>query len=342
MAWTRSRLRVPSSTIEQPSTYVIDAHNHLSDEFGAGWFRRDPSDLAEAMDMVGVATFIDLDGAWSHDVLTQRLSIFKPALGPRYQVTTGIRWDRWEIDGDAFGPRAADALEHDIDDGAIGLKVWKDLGLHVKRPDGTLATVDDRELSPIWDRAADLDVPVIVHTADPVAFWDPIDEANERRGELAMHPEWSYASDHFPSFETLMEQFERLIRANSRTQFVGAHVAGNAEDLAWVSTMLDRYDNLSVDIAARIGELGRQPRMSAKLFETYSDRIVFGVDHPSFSTGYSTYYRFLETDDEYFEYADAPHQGEWRIYGLGLEEDVLEAVYHGNAQRIFGLDRTDE
>lgn len=200
----------------------------------------------------------------------------------------------------------------------------------------------------MWEAAGALKMPVAIHTSDPEAFFLPIDRANERFEELNAHPDWSFHGKDFPRNRELHEARRRVVARHPRTQFVVLHV-GNAEDLNWVSEWMDRYSNMHVEIGARIGELGRQPRASRKFFDKYQDRILFGTDAVprGFETPqqifgdelYEIYYRFLETEDEYFDYAPAPKppQGRWRIYGLGLPETILRKVCWENAARLLGL-----
>ncbi|HVF26870.1 MAG TPA: amidohydrolase family protein, partial [Pyrinomonadaceae bacterium] len=234
--------------------------------------------------------------------------------------------------------------------GAKGLKLTKTLGLYLREQvtTGPLVKVDDRRLDLMWEAAGALKMPVAIHTSDPEAFFLPIDQSNERFEELNAHPDWSFHGKDFPSNRELHEARNRVVARHRRTQFVVLHV-GNAEDLGWVSEWLDRYPNMHVEIGARIGELGRQPRASRKFFDKYQDRILFGTDAVprGFETPqqifgdelYEIYYRFLETEDEYFDYAPAPKppQGRWRIYGLGLPETILRKVYWENAARLLGL-----
>jgi predicted TIM-barrel fold metal-dependent hydrolase len=199
----------------------------------------------------------------------------------------------------------------------------------------------------MWEAAGALNMPVAIHTSDPEAFFLPIDRFNERWEELHAHPNWSFYGKDFPGNRELQEARRNVMRRHPRTQFVCLHVA-DSEDLPYVSECLDSHPNMHVDIAARIGELGRQPRASRKFFDRYQDRIVFGTDAsagsgtPQQTFGdalYEIYYRFLETDDEYFDYAPSPvpPQGRWRIYGIGLPEPVLRKVYAANAARLLGL-----
>jgi len=196
---------------------------------------------------------------------------------------------------------------------------------------------------------ARLKMPVAIHVADPVAFFQPIDQYNERYEELHNHPDWSFYGKDFPSNEQILEARNRVIARHANTQFIVLHVGNLAEDLENVGRNLDRFPNMFVDIAARIGELGRQPRASRKFFDKYQDRILFGTDATPHGDEfpqqvfndrlYEIYFRFLETDDEYFDYAPAkvPPQGRWRIYGINLPDQILRKVYHANAARLLGV-----
>jgi predicted TIM-barrel fold metal-dependent hydrolase len=170
-----------------------------------------------------------------------------------------------------------------------------------------------------------------------VAFFDPVDETNERWEELQGHPDWQFPSPPFPSFMSIMNGLAKLIERHPRTTFIGAHVGCYAENLAWVGALLDRCPNFYVDIAARIGELGRQPYSARRFFTHYADRILFGIDAGPDLDTYRLYYRFLETDDEYFNYNvnEVPEQGRWHVCGLHLPQAVLKKVYYQNAARLI-------
>ncbi|MFN8376750.1 MAG: amidohydrolase family protein, partial [Anaerolineae bacterium] len=221
--------------------------------------------------------------------------------------------------------------------GAQGLKIWKPFGLHVRDQHGALAAVDDARLDPLWATAGELGLPVMIHVADPVAFFDPLDNTNERWEELHAHPDWQFPSPPFPSFMAIMTGLANLVERHPDTIFIGAHVGCYAENLGWVSELMDRCANFYVDISARIGELGRQPYAARRFFLQYADRILYGIDAGVSVESYRLYYRFLETDDEYFNYniAPVPQQGRWYIYGLYLPDDVLKKVYYDNAARIL-------
>ena len=241
----------------------------------------------------------------------------------RVAVFSGLDYDAWQDDAH-FGETEARLLRDAAARGARGLKVWKPLGLRARDPQGRLVAIDDARLDPLWATAAELRLPVLIHIADPIAFFQPLDEHNERWEELEAHPDWHFwptrpAGDPdaagFPPVEELLDAFARLVGRHPATTFVGAHVASSAEDLGRVGRLLETCPNLSVDIAERIGELGRQPYTARDFFLRYADRILFGVDQPADPAIYRLHYRFLETFDESFDYGlgPVPRQGRWQI-----------------------------
>jgi predicted TIM-barrel fold metal-dependent hydrolase len=333
----RPRLVVRETPISEPRFPVIDAHNHLSDTFGGGWDKRPTQELLDALDESGVILLVDLDGGWGEDILNAHLDKFKAVAPDRFRIFGGVDWSAWPEHGDRFAEWAAGRLRQQAARGAQGLKIWKPFGLHVRDHQGQLVTVDDHRLDPIWQTAAELDLPVLIHVADPVAFFDPLDATNERFEELNAHPDWQFPSPPFPSFDSIMEAFANLIARHPRTTFVGAHVGCYAENLGWVGQLLERCPNFYVDISARIAELGRQPYTARRFFHQYADRILFGLDEVVSVQSYSKYFRFLETDDEYFSYSSrsVPPQGRWQISGLYLPDDVLDKVYRRNAEKVI-------
>lgn len=349
-----SMLRVPETAVEKPRFPVIDMHAHLS------WAVRDrtaeeatalvstPEALLEVMDRRGIQTMVNLTGGVGEG-LSQTIARLDRAHPGRFFTFTEPSWALASEPG--YAARQADAIRAAHQAGARGLKVLKTLGLFLRDggKTGPLVAVDDPRFDPMWEACGALGMPVAIHVSDPLAFFLPNDATNERYEELYHHPDWSFHGADHPSHAQLMAMRDRVFARHPRTQFIGLHVGHGAEDLAAVGAALDRFPNLSVDIAARIGELGRQPRNAARFFDRYQDRIVFGTDATPNGTQtpqqlfgddlYRIYYRFLETEDEYFDYAPAPvpPQGRWKIYGLGLKEPVLRKVYADNARRLLRL-----
>jgi predicted TIM-barrel fold metal-dependent hydrolase len=346
----KSMLHVPETKVPRARFPVIDFHTHLS------WTPRDgqranhnttPDKALEVMDRRNVRVMVNLTGGYG-SVLEENIRYWQQEHPNRFVVFTEPWLTRFtEANYSRF---QAEQIENAKRLGAKGIKVLKSLGLYLRERGtrGALVKVDDKRFDLMWETAGAAGLPVAIHTSDPEAFFLPTDRFNERHEELSAHPDWSFHGKDFPSNRELHEARNRVVARHPRTHFVYLHL-GNAEDLAWVSEWLDRYPNTSVEIGARIGELGRQPRASRRFFDKYQDRIMFGTDAvpdghetPQQIFGdelYEIYYRFLETEDEYFDYAPAakPPQGRWRIYGLGLPEQILRKVYWDNAARLLKI-----
>jgi predicted TIM-barrel fold metal-dependent hydrolase len=246
--------------------------------------------------------------------------------------------------------------------GAKGIKVHKSLGLLTRDADGKLVAIDDPRLDPVWELAAELGLPVLIHTADPTPFWSPVDRYNERYQELREYPDWGYAQsamvwnpdtrrmepEPYPTKAELLRQRNSVFARHPGTIFIGAHMGGSPEDLAAVARDLDAYPNYYVEIASRIGELGRQPYTARRFFIEYQDRILFGTDggYGLGTTDWTAedYFRanleFLQTANENIEYPlyGVNRQGDWYVYGLDLPDEALRKILHDNAARLLRLD----
>jgi predicted TIM-barrel fold metal-dependent hydrolase len=336
----QSKLVTRTTLVNKPKFPVVDAHNHLTNPFGGGWDKKPVGQLLDLLDEAGVTHYVDLDGGWGEEILYRHLDYFKAKAPERFLIFGGVDWSQWKEMGDRFPDWAASRLLVQKEAGAQGLKIWKPFGLQVKDDQDQLVKVDDARLSPIWETAGQLGLPVLIHIADPVAFFDPIDETNERWEELGEHPDWAFTSPPFPPFMEIIDAFKNLVTRHSSTVFIGAHVGCYGENLNWVGQMLEDCPNYYIDISARLGELGRQPYSARKFFIQYQDRILFGSDMSPDLDAYRLCYRFLETDDEYFNYntSEVPQQGRWYVCGLYLPDDVLKKVYAENAHRVLKLE----
>ncbi|MFZ1939449.1 MAG: amidohydrolase family protein [Terracidiphilus sp.] len=320
----RSELKVEAHHVEQPRFPVIDYHNHLD--------AQSPREVLRVMDACGVEKIVNITMQTGQAAI-ESIDRFHRAAPTRFAT---IGWMDWSgVEREDFTAVSVDRLERLVQHGACGIKFWKDLGLGIRDEGGALLRIDDERLAPIFDKAAELGIPVMFHTADPDAFFTPIDQYNERYEELAAHPEWSFYGSPV-SKASLLEQRRRVIARHPQTTFVCAHLAESSENLGYVAKLLDDHPNLYVDISARTSELGRQPYTARKFVVKYADRILFGTDLLPEMEMYRLYYRFLETDDEYFEYpSHASRQGRWNIYGIFLPEDVLYKVYRENALKLL-------
>jgi predicted TIM-barrel fold metal-dependent hydrolase len=354
----RSMLHKQETHIEKASFPVIDVHTHITvsakskNGVGLGAERTylgKPDELLRLMDRKNIRAMVNLTGGYDEG-LAQVIAKYDKAFPGRFYSFTEPCYERFL---EPNYPRIqADAIERAHRAGAKGLKILKTLGLYLREniTSGKLIKIDDPRFDPMWDTCGQLNMPVAIHVSDPIAFFTPTDRFNERYEELNNHPDWSFYDHDFPSNAELLEARNRVFARHPRTQFIVLHVGNFAENLDNVSENLDRFPNMTVDIAARIGELGRQPRRSRRLFDRHPDRILFGTDATPHGDEfpqqvfndklYEIYYRFLETEDEYFDYAPAkvPPQGRWRIYGLGLPHSILEKVYNQNAARVLQIE----
>ena len=261
-----SKLRVAAHEIQQPRFPVIDFHSHLD--------AQSPLTVLSVMDACGVEKIVNITMRTGEEAI-ESIDRFHRTAPDRFAT---IGWMDWSgIERSDFTQLSLDRLEQLVEHGACGIKFWKDIGLTVRDANGKLQRVDDERLAPIFDKAAELKIPVIFHTADPDAFFDPIDRHNERYEELAAHPDWSFCGLPF-SKASLLEQRDRVIARHPKTTFVAAHLAESSEDLSHVATLLERHPNLHVDISARTAELGRQPYTARAFMIEFADRILFGTD----------------------------------------------------------------
>lgn len=347
----KSMLHVKETVVERAKFPVVDVHTHWSHSArtpdGSGMkFNATPEELLEVMDRRNVRTMINLTGGFDKGFLESYNQYDKKYPG-RFITLTEPQWHRANEAG--YAKMQAESVEREAKRGAKGLKVLKTLGLFLRNEDKTLVKVDDPRFDPMWEACGALNLPVFMHVSDPEAFFLATDNTNERFEELNNHPDWSFHGKDFPSHMEIMEARNRVIARHPKTTFILLHWGNNAENLELVGQWLDKYPNIHVEMAARIGELGRAPRTSRKFIDRYQDRCMFGTDAipkgynvPQQIFGddlYKIYYRFLETEDEYFDYAPAPvpPQGRWRIYGLGLADGILRKVYHENIDRVLRI-----
>jgi uncharacterized protein len=332
----RSYLHAQAHQVPRARFPVIDVHQHVNDELTPDGKLPVPAEqLLKVMDAANVRTVVVLTGPKEPEALGRLVdALVKPHPG-RFVVFTQVDWYAGDTPG--FGVSAAARLREAVARGARGLKVLKELGLYARDKRGKLFAVDDPRFDPIWAECGRLGIPVAIHTGDPEAFFAPTDAKNERLEELWANPTWSFHGKDFPPLPELLAARDRVVARHPKTTFIGLHVGGWPENLDYVSAVLRRFPNLFVELGARQAELGRQPRRARQLFHEFPDRILFGTDFGVDPEVFANHFRWLETADEYFPYYGYPGQGRFMIYGLQLPDQILERVYHGNAERILGL-----
>jgi predicted TIM-barrel fold metal-dependent hydrolase len=310
---------------------VVDIHSHQGVDAASA------ERLIKEMDALNLRLLVNLSGG-SGERLQQNLEYIRNSPHKdRFRVFANVSFNGAGSPG--WREQAAAGLAASIRDGAIGLKIYKQLGLSQRKADGTRLRIDDPELDPIWEVCARLNVPVLIHTADPAQFFDEIDYTNERWLELSLFPGRQYPAERFPAFETLMAERDNLFERHPKTRFIAAHFAWHGNDLQRAARMLDSMPNVYLEVGAVLYEFGRQPRASREFFTRYQDRILFGKDAYE-PTEYPYYFRVFETGDEYFDYYRDYHAF-WKLYGMSLPDSILRKLYFGNALKVApGLPQT--
>ncbi len=338
----KSTLATPANPKTKAKFPFIDVHNHQ--------WEMDSKDkidkLVADMNKLNMGLMCNLSGrGWTNDLdkstatLTGQIKSTNQHHPNRFAIFTNIDFSR--INDADWTAKAVKMLEEDVKvHGAKGLKIYKSLGFSVKNADGSLTRVDDPRIDALWAKAGDLGVPVLIHTADPEMFWNPLDRYNERWLELKLHPNRKRdAGKNDYSWQQLIEQQHNVFRKHPKTTFINAHMGWFPNNLAKLDSLMDAFPNMYAEIGAVIAELGRQPKTAKKFFEKRQDRILFGKDS-WVPDEYATYFRVLETEDEYFPYHKKYHAF-WRMYGMGLSDEVLKKIYYKNALKIIpGLDKS--
>jgi uncharacterized protein len=323
----KSRLIVPENPRPRAKYPVIDIHSHHQTPIAPERLK----EVVAAMDKLNLQVLVNLSGA-SGDRLKRGIEALKASpYADRMVLFANIDFPGAGVPP-GFGLKAATQLEADVKAGALGLKIFKELGLRIKKPDGSRLHLDDPELDPIWAKCAELQIPVLIHTAEPAPFFDPIDFTNERWLEEALFPDRRYQDPWFPRFEELLAERDRMFAKHRNTTFIAAHMAYLSNDLGRFGKYLDANPNVYPETAAVLAEYGRQPRTARAFFVKYQDRILFGKD--SFQPDEFPYYwRTFETGDEYFDYYRDYHAF-WKLYGMELPDDALKKLYYKNALKL--------
>lgn len=310
----------------------VDIHGHQN-------LSMDDASLASLvaqMDHMGLRTMNNLSGG-SGPSLTAQVRNTRTKYPGRFTVFANVDWSR--INEPDFAQNAAAQLQRDVKEGgAVGLKIFKNLGMDTYWADGSRVRTDDPRLAPIWEMAGTLGTPVLIHTAEPPAFFLPVDKHNERYLELTQFPGRTRPPDKYPPFDSLIAEQHRMFKRHAKTTFISAHLSWLGQDLGRLGRTLDTIPNMNIEVAAALYEIGRQPRAGRAFVVKYQDRILMGKDTFGGEDEYAVYFRIFETNDEYFPWYRRRHAF-WGMYGLGLPDSVLKKVYYQNALRIVkGID----
>lgn len=324
-----STLVVPEHVISHAKYPFIDVHSH---HWNMG--SQDLKELVDPMDAMNMTVMVNLSGG-NGDRLQAMIRNINQNYPDRFIVFANVNFEG--IGGDEWADKAVHQLEEDVRNGARGLKIFKNLGFTVTDISGKRVPVDDPRIDPIWEKCGDLGIPVLIHSADPAPFWQPMDEHNERWLELKERPGRKRSDNDPVPWQQIIDEQHRVFRKHPNTLFINAHLGWYGNDLKKLGDLLDEMPNMYTEIGAVLAELGRQPRYARAFMIKYQDRVLFGKDSWA-PKEYLTYFRVLETADEYFDYYRKRHAF-WKIYGLDLPDGVLKKIYYKNALKIIpGID----
>lgn len=326
-----STLKVKETKLTSAKYPFIDVHSHQ-------WFMpiQDLDKLISDMNELNMGVMVNLSG-FRGKVLEWSLENVDDSFPNRFAVFININFE--ELDDEGWPESALEMLEEGVEQGVRGLKVYKGLGLTEQDNEGNRIAVNDSRLDPIWAKCGELGIPILIHSGEPPSFWEPKDKYNERWLELKQKPSRYRDPSEYPSFESVMSEQHDVFRKHPNTTFINAHLGWFGNDLECLGQHLDQYPNVYTEIGAVLAELGRQPRTARQFMIDYQDRVLFGKDTYK-KEEYYTYFRVLETDDEYFDYYRKRH-AHWKMYGLNLPDTVLQKLYYKNALKVIpGLDST--
>ena len=329
----KSTLIVPEHLVPRAKFPVIDIHSHQPAPISPQQLET----VVKSMDPLNLRILVNATGATGDRLVQSIAAIKNTPYKDRMVMFTNIDFRNV---GPGYGQKMAQQLETDVKNGALGLgEIMKNFGLRATKADGSRLHLDDPELDPIWETAARLNIPVLIHTADPQEFFQPINFTNERWLELALYPDRRYPQPQFPSFETINTERDNLFRKHPRTKFIMAHLGWHANNLARVAKIFDEMPNVYGEVGAVLYDLGRQPRTAHDFLVKYQDRVLFGKDSYQ-PDEFPYYWRVFETSDEYFDYYRDYHAF-WKLYGLDLPDPVLRKLYYQNALKLVpGMPRT--
>ena len=320
----KSTLVTKEHKVERAKFPFIDIHSHHWNPTAA-----EVDQLVKEMDTINLRVMVNLSGG-TGEQLKNTVAVMKGRYPDRFVVFANMSYD--DLNTPGFGKRVAARLEQDVKNGAQGLKIFKNFGMDLKYASGERVHVDEAEFDAVFEKCAELKIPVLIHVAEPSAFFDPWDYHNERWEELKEFPGRARPPAKYPPFETLMTERNHLFAKHPKTNFIAAHLGFHGNDLERLGKLFDANPNVYVDIAAVLAELGRQPYAAHDFLVKYQDRVLMGKDIYEVNE-YKWYFRALETRDEYFEYYRKRHAF-WRIYGFQVPDEVLKKVYYKNALKL--------
>jgi predicted TIM-barrel fold metal-dependent hydrolase len=338
-AMPKALMKLPRTPISRAKFPAVDFHLHGRALQTAADYQK----MIALMDQTGIAVISNMDGGYGK-AFDQNI---KTGDAYKDRVLQFARLNYEGINEPGWSEKATAELERCFRSGAQGLKIAKELGLTYKNKDGSYIQADDKRFDSIWELCARYNKPVMIHLSDSYGRFLPIGPENERyeAGLWRSNTEGNYYMTGHPTMDVIEKARENMHTKHPNTRFVNAHFAMLYYDMDKVASLLDRFPNADIELSATVQDLGRAPRMIREFFIKYQNRILFGSDgNPGrgIDEFWVPHWRFLETFDEHFDHpaqlrsaTGAPLHGRWRIYGIGLPDDVLRKVYYANALKYL-------
>lgn len=338
-AMPKALMKLPRTDIHRAKFPVVDFHLHGRSLQTAADYQK----MIALMDQTGIGVICNMDGGYGK-VFDQNMKTGDPY---KTRILHFARLNYEGINEPGWSEKATTELERCFRAGAHGLKIAKELGLTFKNTGGSYIQADDKRFDSIWELCARYNKPVMIHLSDSYGRFLPIGPENERyeAGLWRGNTDGNYYMTGHPAMDVIEKARENMHVKHPQTRFVNAHFAMLYYDMDKVAALLDRFPNADIELSATVQDLGRAPRMIREFFLKYQDRILFGSDgNPGrgIDEFWVPHWRFLETFDEHFDHpaqlrspTGAPLHGRWRIYGIGLPDDVLRKVYYANALKYL-------
>jgi len=320
--------KIPLTTIEKAKHPVIDMHSHA--------YTKSPEQVDQwiiTMNKLGIKKTIILTGAYGEE-FDSLYSVYSK-YPDKFELWCGL--DYTGYDEPNFGSNAMEELERCYKIGAKGVGELGDKGkgLFYCDPPALGMHADDPRMDPIWEKCAELGMPVNIHIGEPQWFYEPMDSTNDG---LMNAFEWRLDDQEgILNLKEVVQTLDNTIAKHPKTTFIACHLANCNHDLVILGRMFDKYENFYADISARYAENAPIPRYTAKFIEKYQDRILYGTDMGFEENMYLVTFRILETADEHF-YARELFSYHWPLHGLDLDEEILEKIYNINALKIIQHD----
>lgn len=321
----KSIYNIPVTNVAKAKYPAIDMHTHVygrtNDEI-VRWI--------QTMDACGIEKAVVFTGATGtrFDDLVKLYSGY----GDRFELWCGFDYTGYEEPG--FGPAAARELERCFKAGArgVGEVMFKGKGIPPSSKTQTIMLPDDPRMDILWEKCAELGLPVNLHISEDKWMYEKMDSTNDGLMNAA---KWEVKMEYgAKTHEEMLERLENTVKKHPRTIFIAAHLANCCADLSVLAGYFDKYPNLYADISARFGEIAPIPKYVHDFIEKYNDRIVYGTDMSFNERMFRVTFRILETADEHF-YETNMFGYHWPLYGLALTDETLRKIYRENALKLL-------